>query len=127
MCIHQLQNRTPQEFEKKNKLPLLNGFLGSVFGRTDFSRTFIFGPPDFFRGFSRRIISPRSCGKRCPEKSSRKIPGPGQVFYLSEIKEKAPKPSNSINPFFPGEDAQKIDLVNFLGGGGGGRNLVASP
>ena len=26
-------------------------FLGSVFGRTDFSRIFIFGPPDFFADF----------------------------------------------------------------------------
>ena len=32
-------------------------FLGSVFGslRTDFSRIFILGPPDFFRGFCRRF------------------------------------------------------------------------
>ena len=39
--------------------------LGSVFGRTDFSRIFIFGPADFFRGFCRRICSPRFCGKKC--------------------------------------------------------------
>ena len=44
-------------------------------GRTDFSRIFIFGPPNFFRGFSRRIFSPHFFGKKCPEKSSRKIPG----------------------------------------------------
>ena len=31
---------------------------GPAFGRTDFSRIFIFEPPDFFRGFSRRIFSP---------------------------------------------------------------------
>ena len=37
-------------------------FLGPAFGRTDFSRILIFEPPDF-------------CGKKCPEKSSRKIPG----------------------------------------------------
>ena len=49
--------------------------LAKVFGRTDFSRNFIFGPPDFFRGFSRRIFSPHFCGKKWPEKSSRKIPG----------------------------------------------------
>ena len=28
-----------------------------------------------FRGFCRRIFSPHFCGKKCPEKSSRKIPG----------------------------------------------------
>ena len=28
-----------------------------------------------FRGFRRRIFSPHFCGKKCPEKSSRKIPG----------------------------------------------------
>ena len=30
---------------------LAQEFLGSVFGRTDFSRIFIFGPPDFFADF----------------------------------------------------------------------------
>ena len=41
-----------------------------------FSRIFIFGPPDFFFfGFSRRSFSPHFCGKKWPEKSSRKIPG----------------------------------------------------
>ena len=50
--------------------------LGSDFGRTDFSRIFVFGPPDFFADFfCRRIFSPHFCGKKCPEKSSRKIPG----------------------------------------------------
>ena len=49
--------------------------LGPAFGRTDFSRISIFQPPDFFRGFSRRIFSPHFCGKKCPEKFSRKIPG----------------------------------------------------
>ena len=47
-------------------------FLGSVFGRTDFVWIFIFGPPD--RGFCRRIFSAHFRWKKCPEKSSRKIP-----------------------------------------------------
>ena len=77
-----------------------DSFLGSVFGRTDFSRIFIFEPPDFVcRGFCRQISSPHFCGKKCPEKSSKKIPdkilqilynknpqqfsaeGPGQFFW----------------------------------------------
>ena len=41
----------------------------------DFSRIFIFGPPDFFRGFSRRIYFFSFLWEKCPEKSSRKIPG----------------------------------------------------
>ena len=45
-----------------------------ICGRTDFSRIFIFGPPDFLAdvvaGFFLFIF-----GKKCPEKSSRKIPG----------------------------------------------------
>ena len=45
--------------------------LGPAFGRTDF----YFRAAGFFRGFSRRIFSPHFCGKKCPEKSSRKIPG----------------------------------------------------
>ena len=48
--------------------------LGSDFGRTDFSRILFLGhrifsrilSPDFFSSF---------CGEKCPEKSSRKIPG----------------------------------------------------
>ena len=35
---------------------------------------FIFGPPDFFADFLAGIFSPQFCGKKCPEKSSRKIP-----------------------------------------------------
>ena len=52
-----------------------NNFLGSDFGRADFSRIFIFGPPDFFADFLAGFFSPHFCGKKCEEKSSRKIPG----------------------------------------------------
>ena len=40
-----------------------------------FFADFYFWAAGFFRGFSRRIFSPHFCGKKCPEKSSRKIPG----------------------------------------------------
>ena len=49
--------------------------LGSVFGRTDFSRIFIFGPRVFFADFLAGFFLLIFLVKRCPEKSSRKIPG----------------------------------------------------
>ena len=49
--------------------------LGRVFGRTDLSwMDFLFGRR-FFCGVCRRILSPHFCGRKCPEESSRKIPG----------------------------------------------------
>ena len=47
--------------------------LGSAFGRTDFSRIFIFGPPDFFAdflaGFFLLIFVGKSAQKNPPGKS----------------------------------------------------------
>ena len=48
-------------------------FWGSGFGRTDFWRMFFFWAAGFSRGFSRWTFSPHFCGRKCPEKSSRKI------------------------------------------------------
>ena len=45
------------------------------FRQNGFFADFYFWAAGFFRGFSRRIFSPHFCGKKCPEKSSRKIPG----------------------------------------------------
>ena len=42
--------------------------LGSVFGRTDYSRIFIFGPPDFSADFLAGFFSPHFCGKKVPRK-----------------------------------------------------------
>ena len=47
--------------------------FGSDFGRTDFSRIFIFGPRIFSRIFSPDFFS-SFLWEKCPEKSSRKIP-----------------------------------------------------
>ena len=51
--------------------------LGSGFGRTDFSRIFIFGPPDFFAdflaGFFLLIFVGKSAQKNPPGKSPQKI------------------------------------------------------
>ena len=49
--------------------------LGSVFGRTDFSRIFNFGPPDFFADSLAGFFLLIFVGKKGPEKSSRKISG----------------------------------------------------
>ena len=49
--------------------------LRAGFRQNGFFADFYFWAAGFFRGFSRRIFSPHFCGKKCPEKSSRKIPG----------------------------------------------------
>ena len=59
---------------QERKISPKRKFLGSVPGRTDFSRIFIFVPPDFFADLVAGFFS-HFCGKKCPEKSSRKIPG----------------------------------------------------
>ena len=55
---------------------LLRDFLGPAFGRTDFSRIFIFEPPDFFADFLARffllIFAGKSAQKNPPGKSPRK-------------------------------------------------------
>ena len=89
-------------------------FWGSVFGRTDFSRIFIFGPRGFFRGFSRRIFSPQFCGEKCPEKSSRKIPGK----ILQNLYNKNPRHISAEGPaqeFVPADSWLEIIQVQ-LGG-----------
>ena len=50
-------------------------FVRAGFRQNGFFADFYFWAAGFFRGFSRRIFSPHFCGKKCPEKSSRKIPG----------------------------------------------------
>ena len=49
--------------------------LGLVFGRTDFSLIFIVGPPDFLADFVAGFFLLIFVGKKCPEKSYRKISG----------------------------------------------------
>ena len=59
--------------------------LGPAFGRTDFSRIFIFWAAGFFRGFSRRIFSPHFCGKKCQKKPPGKSPGKSSKIYTTKI------------------------------------------
>ena len=58
-------------------VPEILKFLGPAFGRTDFLRIFIFEPPDFFADFLAGFFFFFSSflWEKCPEKSSRKIPG----------------------------------------------------
>ena len=60
-------------------------FLGSVFGRTDFSRIFIFGPPDcfadFLAGFFLLIFVGKSAQKNPPGKS----PAKSSKIYTTKI------------------------------------------
>ena len=57
--------------------------LGPAFGTTDFLRIFLFEPPDFFRGFSRRFFSPHFCGKSAQKNSLGKSPGKSsQNLYI---------------------------------------------
>ena len=49
-------------------------FLRVAFWENGFCADFDVWAAGFVRGFCRRIFSPHFCGKKCPEKSSRKIP-----------------------------------------------------
>ena len=63
---------------------LIQKYLRPAFGRPDFSRIFIFEPPHFFADFLAGFFS-HFCGKKCPEKSSRKIPGKSSKIYTTKI------------------------------------------
>ena len=68
----------------QNRLARRINFLGSVPGRTDFSRIFIFVPPDFFRGFSRRIFSPHFCGEKVPRKILQENPRQNPPKFIQQ-------------------------------------------
>ena len=55
------------------------------FRQNGFFADFGFLAAGFFRGFCRRIFSPHFCGKKCPEKSFRKIPGKISKSYTIKI------------------------------------------
>ena len=74
--------RTPKVF---SRVDFDQQILGSVLGRTDFSRIFIFGPPDFFAdflaGFFLLIFVEKSAQKNPPGKS----PAKSFKFYTTKI------------------------------------------
>ena len=65
------------------------------FRRNGFFVDFYFWAAGFFRGFCHRIFSPHFCGKKCPEKSSRKIPGK----ILQNLYNKNPRHISAEGPF----------------------------
>ena len=95
--------------------PFFLFFCRVGFWQSGFFTDFYFWAAGFCRGFCRRIFSPHFCGKKCPEKSSRKIPDrilqilynknprqfsaevPGQFFALST----PPFPKQFSSPKLP--------------------------
>ena len=59
--------------------------LGSDFGRTDFSRIFIFGPPDFFADFLAGFFILIFVGKSAQENPPGKSPGKSSKIYTTKI------------------------------------------
>ena len=59
--------------------------LGSVFGRTDFSRIFIFGPPDFFADFVAGFFLLIFVGKSAQKNPPGKSPAKSSKFYTTKI------------------------------------------
>ena len=70
------------------------------FRQSGFFADFYFRAAGFFRGFCCRIFSPHFCGEKCPEKSSRKIPGK----ILQNLYNKNPR---HISAEGPGQKSQK--------------------
>ena len=59
--------------------------LGSVFGRTDFSRIFIFGPPDFFADFVAGFFLLIFVGKSAQKNPPGKFPAKSSKTYTTKI------------------------------------------
>ena len=59
--------------------------LGSDFGRTDFSRIFIFGPPDFFADFLAGFFLLIFLGKSAQRNPPGKSPAKSSKIYTTKI------------------------------------------
>ena len=64
--------------------PLSSQLLGPVHGRTDFSRIFIFEPPDFFADFLAGFFLLIFVGKRAQKNPPRKSPGKSSKIYTTK-------------------------------------------
>ena len=82
-------------------------FVRVGFWQNRFLADFYFWAAGFLRGFCRRIFSPHFCGKKCPEKSSRKIPGK----ILQNLHNKNPR---HISAEGPGQDLNFAGWIVFL-------------
>ena len=71
--------------EKTSKMVRTGEFLGSAFGRTDFSRIFIFGPPDFFADFVAGFFLLIFVGKSVQKNPPGKSPAKSSKFYTTKI------------------------------------------
>ena len=93
-------NASPPPCNKKLRKNFPEELLGSVFGRTDFSRVFIFGPPDFsadfLAGFFLLIFVGKSAQKNPPGKS----PAKSSKNYTTKI---------------PDTFLQRVRLKNYFG------------
>ena len=65
--------------------PVKPNFLGSVFGRTDFSRIFIFEPPDFVADFVAGFFLLIFVGKSAQKNPPGKSPTKSSKFYTTKI------------------------------------------
>ena len=59
--------------------------LGPVLGRTDFSRIFIFGPPDFFADFVAGFFLLIFVGKSAQKNPPGKSPAKSSKIYTTKI------------------------------------------
>ena len=62
----------------------MSHLLGPVLGRTDLSRIFIFGPPDFFADFVAGFILLLFVGKKAPRKLLQENPGQNPPKFIQQ-------------------------------------------
>ena len=97
--------------------------LGSVFGRTDFSRIFIFGPPDFFADFLAGFFLLIFVGKSGQKNPPGKSPGNPPKFIQQ-------KSSNTFLQIAQGNECpslggQRLWVLEWLRFWSAGRRLVS--
>ena len=82
-CLPQHQQIRQQQ-QLKTTSDVTSKFLGPAFGRTDFSRIFLFVPPDFFADFLAGFFL-IFAGKSAQINSLEKSPGKSSKMYTTKI------------------------------------------